>query len=197
MENMPAFNIADIVIVAVIALGAIRGFVRGLSGELSSVISTVVAVFAGVYLYRPLGNYVGEYTRMKGDMAYATAFGLAVIGGLIIMWIVRLVLRNLIAFTFRGKIERVGGTAAGIVRYGVLVAAMILAVALWEHPFWYKTIVTDSFIGSAAEKPLMNLYGSITSKYPSIPEDLKPENIRKSHPLHEFYGTPDHPSENP
>jgi uncharacterized membrane protein required for colicin V production len=111
-------------------IGLIRGVMKGLSRELAGVISTAAALFAGWRLFDPVGAYLAGSTRLQDHGARMLAFLLVLVAAYLLMRVLRLILRSIMEFSFKGNIERVGGGIAGLLRVSALVAAVILAMAL-------------------------------------------------------------------
>lgn len=171
MENLPQFNLVDILAMIYIVLGVVRGFLNGLSGELARLLSVVVAVAAGLHFYEPMGGYLLDHTRMgewDPKAAYMVSFGVLLAGGWLAMRLLRVVLRHLMEFTFRGRIEKVGGALAGFLRYSVEAGAIILLLGLVPHEAMRKHFVDESFFGRPLALYVLPAYEKLAEKYPAL-----------------------------
>lgn len=167
-DSLPLFNIADLVVFGILLFGLIRGFIKGLSGELAGLISVVVAVAAGRFLYRPLGLYIGERTTLGEPAAYAAAFIVTLLGAYLLMLILRLMLRALMEFSFKGKIERLGGALAGLLGAAVFAAALLLVLGLWPNDRLHRVFAEDSVIGHAVYTWLGPVYERFSEEHPAL-----------------------------
>lgn len=184
MNESLQFNIVDIIVVIILLLGTVRGLLKGLSGMLADVISVLAALAAGWYGFRPVGDYIVGHTRLTEQGAYIAAFALVLIGAYLLMRALRLVLRSLLEFSFKGRIERVGGALAGLIHSGVLVAVLLLFLSLWPHEAVHQVVAEESVAGRFAAERLQPFYESLAEKYPVLrfpreqpeePEELEPE----------------------
>ena len=168
MEQSPHFNIVDIVIMVLLLLGLIRGAWKGLSGELSDLISIAAAVFAGCFFYEPLGSYFLMNTRLHETASYLAAFFAALVGAYLLMRVLRLVLRHLMEFSFKGRIERIGGALAGLIHAGVVTTALVLVVGLLPDPTVHRRFVEESVFGNVIYERLGPVYEDFSEKHPAL-----------------------------
>ncbi|HPF99218.1 MAG TPA: CvpA family protein [Kiritimatiellia bacterium] len=166
MDNLPQFNIVDIVAIILILLGLIRGLAKGLSGELAGLISVGLAVYAGWRLYRPLGEYFTDKANLGTDTsAYLAAFVVALIGAYVLMLLLRILLRNLMQFSFKGKLEKLGGALAGLAKTLAIVTAGLLALALLPNTQLHRLCAEDSVLGGFVYRTLGPV---VAEKYPQL-----------------------------
>ena len=168
MDTSTHFNIVDIAVVILILFGLVRGYMKGLSGELAGLLSAAVAVVGGWYGYRPLGNYLAENTRLSDSAANAAAFTLALVGAYLLMRILRLVLRSLMEFSFKGKIEKIGGLLAGGIRMTVVTGALVLLMALLPHEGTHRLVAEESVFGSSIFNTLGPVYEKMLEEHPEL-----------------------------
>jgi uncharacterized membrane protein required for colicin V production len=168
MSALPSFTVVDIVAIALVLLGLLRGAARGLSKELAGLISVGAGVLAGWYGYRPLGDYLGRETRLEGAGAYAAAFVATLVGAYVLMRLVRLVLRSIMEFSFKGKIERVGGALTGLAK-GLASAGILLFVfGLWPGGAISRHVTEDSFFGRVLHREAGPFSERLGEKYPAL-----------------------------
>lgn len=168
MEHLPRFNIVDLVFLGVVALGIIRGLAHGLSGELARLISAVAAVYGGWKLYRPLGTYLAEHTRLSEPAAYPAAFVLMLVGGYIAMRIVRLVIDALVDFSFKGRLEKTGGALLGVIRSTIVFGAFVVVMGLVPNSYIHRLFAEDSVFGRVVCRHAAPLYDRLAGKYPGL-----------------------------
>lgn len=165
MENLPQFSIIDIAAMALVAVGLVRGMTRGLSGELARLAGALAAVAAGWFSYRPFGEFLARVTRLSGAGSYALAFILTLVGAFVVMRILRFVLRHIMEFSFKGKIERVGGALAGLIRMTLVCAALLLAGGLSPNSYLHRVFAEDSRLGRFVFEKLGPVYERWSEKH--------------------------------
>jgi membrane protein required for colicin V production len=168
MSDLPQFNIVDIIVLVIVLLGAARGLLKGLSGELAAMGSAVISLFAGWYFFRPIGDYLVKNSRLTEDGAYVVSFALVVMGAYILMRILRLLLRSILEFSFKGRIERLGGALAGFLHAAVLVSVVLLFFSLWPHESLRQLVAEESVFGRIAANRLRPFYESLAEKHPVL-----------------------------
>ena len=166
---MPTFNTIDLAILALLALGTVRGTFRGLSGELASTIGLVVAAVAGWHFYEPLGQYLTETTRMTPIQADTVSFVVVIGGALILLWALAIILKSIMEFTFKGGLEKVGGAVMGLVRYAVLIAALLLVTYQFATGTAREIVIHESWFGRHTTAELAPLYEELVQRYPDLP----------------------------
>ena len=104
----------EYIVMSLGVLGGVRGFLRGLARELGLAIGILLALLAGWHSYQPFGDWLSEATRLSGRPAYATAFVLSLVAAAVALLVIRLAVRAVTEFRFKGPVERVGGLVAGL-----------------------------------------------------------------------------------
>ncbi|HBA84991.1 MAG TPA: hypothetical protein DCZ95_12925 [Verrucomicrobia bacterium] len=168
MNELPQFNVVDLAVLGFLLLGLVMGIRRGLSGELAGLIGAGASVWAGWYYYQPASQYLVEKTRLTGQAAQGVAFLGLLVGAWILMILLRLVLRHVMEFAFKGKIERIGGGLAGLLKTGVIASAVLLLLGMWPHAFLHRLFAEDSLFGRIAGRNLMPVYDELSVKYPIL-----------------------------
>jgi uncharacterized membrane protein required for colicin V production len=168
MEHMAQFNVVDVVALILMTIGMIRGVSKGLSGELAELISAAAALVVGWRFYQPLGNYLKNVSRMSETGSYLAAFLVILVGGYIAMRLLRVMLRALMEFSFKGKLERIGGGLAGLLRTTVVISAFILIVALIPQARVHRVVAEESVFGKFLYNNLGPVYDTLSEKYPAL-----------------------------
>lgn len=168
------YNAVDIAALILILLGALQGLRRGLSGELASVFSVVVAFFAAWKFYAPIGAYIAGHTRMSEPLANAFAFALCIVAGLLVMYSLGLLLQTIFVFTFKGKIERIGGALCGTVRLTLTACAAIFVLGLLPSEFLQRHFADESAVGRFLFLHLEPVKETIIEKIPALQEEEGP-----------------------
>lgn len=171
MENLPQFNLADLGFIILVLIGLARGWARGLSGELARLLSVAAGLAAGIYFYQPVGRHLVEQTRLgewEEPATHGIAFGLIFIGTWLAMRLLRFLLRHVMEFAFRGKIEKVGGALAGLLRSAILAAAGVLLLGSCPVAGLRRFFFEESVIGGTLARHLLPVYDELREKYPAL-----------------------------
>jgi uncharacterized membrane protein required for colicin V production len=176
VNGASTISIVDALVLVLLAISLIRGIVRGLSGELAGLISAAVALAAGWYGFLPLGEWVEAHTRLSGRPAYTFAFALAVIGGYIAMRILRLALRSILEFSFKGAVERGGGALAGLLHGAMVAAVMLLFLGLWPAEPLHRWVTEESVAGRFVNSRLRPWYDAMIEQHPDLPLPRTPKS---------------------
>jgi membrane protein required for colicin V production len=163
-----AFNFVDLAAGAYLLWGLVRGFRRGLSRELFRLITILVAVGAGWRLYRPFGEKIAEVTRLAEQGSGLMAFVLSFLAAGFAMVVLRWVLRNLAEFSFKGQLERLGGAAAGLLRCGLVAAAVISVCSLCPIDFISTRFAEGSLFGRVVNAYLLPAYTALAEGHPEL-----------------------------
>src|SRR5262245_14280052 len=108
----------DLLVIAVLGLGIVRGRKRGLSEEFLDLLKWLLIVIAGGFLYRQLGDAIYNKTLFSLLTFYLIAY---IFIGLIIWMVFSFIKQRfgqkLIDGDIFGRFEFYGGMAAGMIRY--------------------------------------------------------------------------------
>ncbi|NCC51299.1 MAG: CvpA family protein [Spartobacteria bacterium] len=169
METTPLFNLVDIFAVLVVLPGIWQGWRRGLSGEIARVVSAVASFWAGWHYYARMGYWLTDHTRLNPQEALAVAFVAIILGAFLLTWVVRIVLKHIIEFTFKERIEKAGGALAGGLRTAMVVAAIIFFIGLLPNDYLHRTFAENSLIGRQLDHYIPTAYETLAERYPELP----------------------------
>lgn len=193
--DLTQLNIVDVVIAVYLIYGAVRGVRRGLSGELARLFSLAVAIVAGWQFYEPLGEQLAAYTRLTGAAASIAGFFCTVLAAGAVLLVLRLMLKNIMEFAFKGKIERLGGLLAGVIRAFCIASLALIAVAFVPVPYLQEQVRKESRVGSAILRVVFPLYQDVAVGHPEWGLPALPEgDPALASPAQE--PAPGHPPEN-
>ena len=144
------WNAVDIIVAVILVLGAIQGLRRGLSGAIAFAVCAVIAYLSGLVCYRPLGELLSDHTLIDPDAADSMAFILATVLSLGVLLLLRLLVSEAISITVnQSVIDRTGGMIIGVVKWFVIVSALVIALSLWGNPWLSRVFAEDSAFGRA------------------------------------------------
>ncbi len=127
----------DLVALAMLVVGLVRGRKRGISEELLEVIQWVLIVFAGAFLYQPLSRLLVSTSGVFGQTLTAVIVYLliAMILKLIFSFFKRSIGEKLVESEAFGDLEYYLGMGAGLVRFAcMLMFALALLNAKYISP---------------------------------------------------------------
>ena len=163
-----AVNYVDIFAALVLLVGLLGGLKRGLSGELSRAAGYVIAFYAAWHFVQPAAEFLRNQTRIAADHSVLAAFIGILIAAFLISWGARVLLRNIMEFAFKGRIERVGGALCGLIKSAVIVAAAILMASFLPAGNFLNEEVQTSFSGRLVLDRVRPLYENLQQKMPGL-----------------------------
>ncbi len=119
----------DVVVVAILAIAAIRGFARGLLAELGGVVAVVVALAAALYYNGMLDTGLARAFKMNPGEAHITG---VVLSGLVVYGVIMLVLWLIgrrLTLPVLGAGNAIGGGIIGLAK-GAILLWVVLFIAL-------------------------------------------------------------------
>jgi len=131
--NLP-FNVFDVVLVAILVVGVLRGRKLGMSEELLNLLKWVAVVFVCAFAYEPVGKLFGSSFSMLSNYVIAyIGIGLLILVGF--AGVKRALGGKMIGSDIFGKGEYYLGMVAGLLRFAcVLVTALALLNARYFSP---------------------------------------------------------------
>lgn len=124
-----SLNWFDLAVVAVIAIGVIRGRSRGMSSELMDVLKWLLIVVVGGLIYRPAGKYLATITHLSPVTNYLMVYAFVVVViRFVFGWLGRLVAEKLIGSDVFGSWEYYLGMAAGGTRFACYLLVAMAAL---------------------------------------------------------------------
>jgi uncharacterized membrane protein required for colicin V production len=168
MESLKEWlNVADGIVLVVVILGMFGGIRRGFSGELLRFITIAIAIYIGWRFSDQATAWLTERSDWpENDLKAVAFFGLIVIT-YVILGIIRHSFRLLLDFSFRGKLEILGGALLGLIRAMVFCAVALLGASM--IPFEpIQAAVKQSRSGKLAIEYVGPLYSDWAEKNPEF-----------------------------
>ena len=143
----------DWAIVAVFVLSVVFAYFRGFTRQVIALFSWVLGFFAAVMLSPQLGSMLPDFCGPP-TLRYLIAFGIIIIGALVLGGFVAWPLRDLLHKSGMGFLDRFLGALFGVVRGLVLVLVLTLVAGLTtlpRHDWWQNSSLAPILVGSAME----------------------------------------------
>lgn len=156
-------NGLDYVLIAIIVLAALRCWFRGIIGEVLSMAAILGGLLAGIFFYRPVGEWLNTLVSMGGFAlvaGFVASFALVFIVVKIIEKSMRSVLENLNL----DILDRLLGLVFGVFE-GMVVSAIIIMLLRYQPVFNVEALLTESFIA----RLLLPLVAAAIPAIPAIP----------------------------
>jgi membrane protein required for colicin V production len=144
-------NTADLAIIALIAVSVVIGAVRGFIVEVLSIAIWVGAVALALLFGGTVGEWFAasiELPSLRAALGHGLVFFAAIVGGAIVMWMLRKAVRS----TGLSGTDRLLGLVFGIARGVLLVTVLVVLAgltALPRDPWWRESSTIPFFQGVA------------------------------------------------
>lgn len=157
-------NTLDYILLAIMALAALRCWFRGIIGEVLSTAAVVGGLLSGIFFFRPVGAYIASIIALGGlepVVGFVAAFALV----FIVVKIVERSLRGLLENLHLDILDRILGLVFGALE-GVIIAAIVILVLKFQ-PLVNVAALLD---GSVVARILVPL---LTEHMPQAPTALR------------------------
>ena len=164
------FNFADILVVAYLVYGTIRGRIRGLSRELPRVVSVTLAFTTGFGLYRTSERLIAGLAHVTGQASGAVSFVAVAVGAFFLMR------------QFRGRIgdwaakryaderrQRRAGAAAGFIRTATISAFVFVFISFLPIDLVRRPFTEGSLFGRVVVKLVRPVYALSHGRHSAAP----------------------------
>jgi len=154
-----SFNFADILVVAYLIYGTLRGRARGLSRELPKVISVTLAFTTGFGLYRSSERLLSGLAHMARQASGPVSFVLMAVGGYFVMRHLRGRIHDWAARRYSDEnLQRKAGAAAGFIRTATLSAFVFVFISFLPIDFLKRPFTDGSLFGRVVVKGVRPMY---------------------------------------
>jgi len=160
-------NLVDGIVAVILVLGLFGGVRRGLSGELLRVITIVVALLIGWYGADTAASWLADRVTLPDDDVRVVALLGLIVGTYTVLGIVRHVFRIILDFSFRGRLEIIGGGLLGLLRASVFSSIALVGASLVPSPV-VEAALLASRSGTWAVEHLTPAYLSWAEQHPGL-----------------------------
>ena len=140
-------NWADWIIAGILVISVLMGLWRGLVREAVSLIVWIAAIAAAIMFGAQVAAMYGEWVSLPSAriaLGYATVFVLVLIVGGLIGWLISRIVQG----TGLGGTDRILGIGFGLLRGGLVVAALVLVLGytpMPRDPWWQQSQLIPRF----------------------------------------------------
>ncbi|HUW68868.1 MAG TPA: CvpA family protein [bacterium] len=145
-------NTLDYILLAIMALAALRCWFRGIIGEVLSTAAVIGGLLSGIFFFRPVGAWISSLVTLGGFepvVGFVAAFALV----FIVVKIVERSLRGVLESLHLDILDRILGLVFGALE-GVIMAAIIVLVLKFQ-PLFNVTQLLDGSVVARVLLPLL------------------------------------------
>ncbi|HYE31978.1 MAG TPA: CvpA family protein [Methylomirabilota bacterium] len=161
-------NWFDLLAIAVVVVGILRGKKRGMSEELLDVLQWLLVVVVGAMLYKPVGNFIATHGRIGYLAGHMIGYAMwLVVFVLLFALLKRAVGEKLVHSDAFGALEYYLGMIAGAFRYAcILLFAMALLHAVYISPAERErqAVIQKESFGSVSFPTIASLQHTVFSE---------------------------------
>ena len=178
---MNGFNAVDIVALVWLLIGLWHGVRQGLAGALLRLMAVAIAVGVGVMGYAWLGDKMAGTGRISAPTGDLFAFFVITAATYVALRLLGLMLRDMMTFSFKGKLEPVGGGLVGLVVSAVVITVLLLVLGQWPNPKMRQWFAEESWAGHLVQQELGPAWQRLEQRYPvlKLPENGEAEKVEK------------------
>lgn len=153
------FNLPDILVVAYVIYGMLRGRARGFSRELPKVVSVTLAFTTGFGLYRLSERLMAGLAQMAGQKSGPVSFIVVAIGSFFLLRQFRGRIRDWAAKHYPDEnLQKRAGAAAGAVRTVMVSAFVFVFISFMPIGFLREPFTEGSLFGRTVVKLVRPVY---------------------------------------
>ncbi|HEY9086132.1 MAG TPA: CvpA family protein [Candidatus Tyrphobacter sp.] len=163
-----SFGWPDVIIIAVLALAAIKGFARGFISELGGIVAVLLALAAAFYYNGMLDNGLERAFKMNPGSAHVTGL---ILSGLIVYGVVMLViwlLGRYVHLPVLGAGNALGGGVVGLAKGAVLLWVVLFVALLFPLSQSLRADLHKSRLVAVLSQQNRRVDDAIYSKLPDL-----------------------------
>jgi len=156
----------DILIVAILIIGALKGYKRGLVSEIGGFIAIVLAFWSALHYNGAFDSWVQSLTKTTSGSAHVIgmiAFGIAIY---LVLLALSLALGIFVKLPFIGIADNILGIPVGIVKAAVLVWAVIYIALFFPLSADVRADLRQSSLVHVATQPNDKIDAAVISTMP-------------------------------
>ena len=119
----------DIILLAILALGVIRGYMRGLVRQLASLVGLVAGLLIARALYAGVGEYLSVQMGTSVGLSQVIAFFLIWIAVPLVLSVVAFLLTKALQIIKLGFLNRLLGAVLGGLKYALILSLLLQLMA--------------------------------------------------------------------
>ncbi|MFC4722684.1 CvpA family protein [Geojedonia litorea] len=171
-------TILDIILLALLLFGLIRGFVKGLFVEVASLLALVAGVYGAIHF----SNFAADFLMSKVDWnektVNITAFAITFIVIVMVIALAGKALTKLADFAALGLINKVLGAVFGTLKIAVILSVVLIIFDSMNKalPFTDEDSIEESMLYEPIKDLVPAIFPIILEKKEVLEEQLLPED---------------------
>ena len=166
-------NVIDIVLLALLLLGIVRGFMKGLFVEIASLVALIAGVYGAIHFSYYVANYLHESVSWDEQYINVVAFAATFVIIIILIAMAGKALTKLADFAALGILNKILGATFGGLKFGFIMSVILIIFAHFNKSF---TLIEEQQIEeSMLYKPVKNLAPMIFPEIIKKGEELEDE----------------------
>src|SRR5690606_6679934 len=119
-------SVIDVVLIALILFGLIRGFIKGFFVEIASLLALVLGIYGAIHFSNYAGTYLESKTNWDEKTISITAFAITFVGIVILITLAGKALRNIADFATLELFNKLLVAAFGAVNTLLVLSILLL-----------------------------------------------------------------------
>ncbi len=164
----------DIILVALLLFGFVRGLMKGLFVELASLVSLVAGVYGAIHFSYFAGNFLKDSVDWDEKYISIVAFAVTFIVIVIVISLLGKLFTKVADFASLGILNKLLGGIFGALKVGLILSVLLIVFDKLNStiPFVNKKTTEDSIL----YKPVKNLAPMIFPNFLKVEEDGEEKN---------------------
>ncbi|WP_035483688.1 CvpA family protein [Gaetbulibacter saemankumensis] len=171
-------SVLDIVLLALLLFGLIRGFLKGLFVEVASLLALIAGVYGAIHFSDFAGNYLYELTDWDEKTINIVAFAITFIIIVLTISLAGKALTKLADFAALGILNKLLGSVFGALKIGLILSVLLIVFDTMNKslPFADEDTLNDSELYAPIKALAPTLFPSILNKKSIGEEENDPRN---------------------
>jgi membrane protein required for colicin V production len=161
-------NGLDIAIVCILGFTLIRGIMTGLIHSVSGVIGSVAGFYAAYFYYPALADFLKQWVE-PGSVLNIASFFAIFCAVLIVVTILGHILKWIMKIVFLGWVDRLGGGLVGLLKGGIIVSVLVIALTTFLPP-------KSPILKNSAIFPYVSIVSELIMEI--VPSDFKEDSFK-------------------
>lgn len=159
-------NIFDIIIVALLLFGFVRGLMKGLFVEVASLVALIGGVYGAIHFSYFIVDFLKEYVSWKEEYISLAAFAATFVVIIVIIALLGKALTKLADFASLGIINKILGGVFGTLKIGLIFSVVFIFFGKMNDtiPFIKKETLDESILYEPVKKIAPTIFPSIIKK---------------------------------
>lgn len=163
-------NKIDILLLVILAFGAVRGFMRGVIIEMASLLAIVIGIYGAIHFSFFTASLLDKILPAEKQTLEIFAFGITLIVLMLGVMLLAKVLTQILKIAELGLLNRLAGALFGLLKVAVIAGSMFL--------FLERTFQTEKWLSVSALSESL-LYKPVKSISQVVYANVFPEKEKK------------------